>query len=130
MNIARALKDYVAPWRESAFEPGKVDCAQFARGWVRLVTGQDVGGDVTYTTLADGVRTLRDVGIRDHIALAAQTLPEVHPAFAQEGDIAVVSTGEGDALAILAGEIVYALDHQGLRAIPRSTMTRAFACRP
>ena len=126
MSITRDLLAYVEPWRRAHYEPGKRDCAQFVRGWVREQTGNDVGGDVEYTTLSEGIRALREAGIDDHVALAAQHLTEVHPAFAQEGDVAVIDISGGQALAILAGEFVYAVGVEGLHIAPRTAMTRAF----
>lgn len=127
--LVTELHAYLASWRERPFEAGAADCAQFARGWVRLRTGRDVGAGVEYATIADGIAALRRQGIRDHVALVERALPEIHPAMAAAGDIAVVDAEDGPALAIVGGEHVYALGRDGLCVMPRSKAKRAFVCR-
>lgn len=123
------LHDYVALWRDRAFEPGSADCAQFVRGWVLARTGHDHGAGYDYRTLEDGANALIVNGHADHVALVASVLPEVHPVRAQVGDVAAVASEAGDVLGILAGEHVYVVGPRGLHSLPRRTMTRAFACR-
>lgn len=122
------LHDFLTRYRETPFEPGKADCAQFVRAWVRASTGQDFAADFQYSSLAEGQAALTAAGYIDHVDFVAAHLGEVHTAFARDGAVAVVTTDDGDALGILAGETVFALGPNGLMALPRSAMHRAFTC--
>jgi hypothetical protein len=110
------------------FRPGRHDCALFAAGWVKIVTGRDLarGWRGRYRSLRQGQRLLEAAGHADHVALAAANLPEIPPAFAQPGDLAVL---EAEALGIVAGEMIYCLTPSGLGLVPRGRMRRAFAVR-
>lgn len=107
---------------------GQHDCALFAAGGVQAVTGLDPAAAWrgTYATKAAGLTALRRAGHADHIAATAAALPEIHPALAAPGDIAVVTDGGAGALGIVQGEMVYVLREDGLGLVPRSAMTRAF----
>jgi hypothetical protein len=125
MDRLTLLIDYAAEAGQRPFRPGRHDCALFAAGWVKLVTGQDLarGWRSTYRSLRRGQQLLEDAGFADHVALAAAHLPEVAPAFAQVGDIAVL---DNQAFGIVAGEMIYCLRPEGLGLVPRGQMRRAF----
>ena len=110
------------------FRPGRHDCALFAAGWVKLATGQDLarGWRSTYRSLKRGQQLLEEAWFADHVAFAAAYLPEIPPAFAQIGDLAVL---EAQAFGIVAGEMIYCLKPEGLGLVPRGQMRRAFAVR-
>jgi len=128
MDRLSLLIAYAAETGARPFRPGRHDCALFAAGWVKQVTGRDLarGWRSTYRSLKRGQSLLRDAGFDDHVALAAAHLPEIPPAFAQLGDLAVL---EDNALGIIAGEMIYCLKPEGLGLVPRSQMRRAFAVR-
>ncbi|TNJ40499.1 hypothetical protein [Phaeobacter sp. B1627] len=114
--------------RWSGFRPGRMDCANFAGGWHRLLTGQDVRArlGVRYSSLAEGKRVLRDKGYADLAALAASVMPEVQPADAALGDIAALrETGEL-ALGIIGGPQIHVLTLQGLSVVSRCKAERVF----
>ena len=125
MDRLTLLIDYAAEAGQRPFCPGRHDCALFAAGWVKLATGRDLarGWRSTYRSLSKGQHMLEDAGYADHVALAAAHLPEVAPAFAQIGDIAVLET---QAFGIVAGEMIYCLRLEGLGLVPRGQMRRAF----
>ncbi len=108
-----------------AFCPGKHDCALFAAGCVAAMTGDDFAAPYRgrYRTLRGGIRILRKAGFSDAIALAAAHLPPVAPAFAADGDVAVVPTPEGPALGILIGAQIRVAGPKGLRLVPREAAT-------
>jgi hypothetical protein len=128
MDRLMLLLDYVADAGVRPFRPGRHDCALFAAGWVKLMTGQDLarGRRSRYRSLRGGQKLMEEAGFRDHVDLAAAHLPEIAPAFAQIGDLAVL---EDDAFGIVAGEMIYCLKPQGLGLVPRGEMRRAFAVR-
>jgi hypothetical protein len=121
------LTDYVISVQGASFRPGRLDCALFAAGAVRAMTGRDhARGFRGYRTLAGGARRLQARGFEDHVALVAARLEEVPPAFAQAGDLAVIPTGEGPALGIVQGEQVYVMRPDGLGLVSRLDAARAF----
>ena len=128
MDRLTLLLDYVADAGSRPFRPGRHDCALFAAGWVKLVTGQDLarGWRSRYRSLRGGQKLMEEAGFRDHVDLAAAHLPEIVPAFAQIGDLAVL---EDDAFGIVSGEMIYCLKPKGLGLVPRGEMRRAFAVR-
>lgn len=110
------------PWRYGAH-----DCAQFAAGWVRLVTGRDLAQGLHYATLRDGLAQLQARGFTDHVAAAAAHLPEVPVAFARRGDLAAIRRPRGLVLGIVLGERVAALSrHHGVQQVPLTEAFRAF----
>lgn len=125
MDRVTMLITYAAEAGQRPFRPGRHDCALFAAGWVKLATGQDLarGWRSTYRSLKRGQHLLEEAGFADHVALAAEHLPEVAPAFAQIGDIAVL---EDNAFGITAGEMIYCLKPKGLGLVARAQMRRAF----
>ena len=125
MDRLTLLIDSAAEAGQRPFRPGRHDCALFAAGWVKIVTGQDLarGWRSTYRSLLKGQHVLKDAGYADHVALAASHLPEIAPAFAQVGDIAVL---DDQAFGIVAGEMIYCLRLDGLGLVPRGQMRRAF----
>jgi hypothetical protein len=125
MDRLTLLIDYADEAGQRPFRPGRHDCALFAAGWVKRVTGYDLarGWRSQYRSLKRGQQLLEDAGFTDHVEFAAAHLPEVAPAFAQIGDIAVLET---QAFGIVAGEMIYCLRLEGLGLVPRGQMRRAF----
>jgi hypothetical protein len=128
MDRLSLLITYAAEAGARPFRPGRHDCALFAAGWVKQVIGQDHarGWRSTYRSLKRGQQLLEEAGFANHVALAAAHLPEIPPAFAQLGDLAVL---DDQAFGIVAGEMIYCLKPQGLGLVPRGTMRHAFAVR-
>ena len=126
MDRLSLLIAYAAEAGEQPFRPGRHDCALFAAGWVKIATGQDYarGWRSTYRSMKRGQQLLEEAGFADHVALAATHLPEIAPAFAQIGDLAVL---DDQAFGIVAGEMIYCLTPKGLGLVPRGAMRRAFA---
>lgn len=84
----------------------------YARGWRSK-----------YRSLKKGRELLQAAGHADHVAFAAAHLEEIHPAFAQTGDLAVI---EGQALGIVSAERVFVLRPDGLGHLSLSKAERAF----
>ena len=128
MDRLSLLIDYAAEAGARPFRPGRHDCALFAAGWVKIATGQDLarGWRSTYRSLKRGQQMLEEAGFSDHVEFAASHLPEIPPAFAQIGDLALL---DDQAFGIVGGEMIYCLKPEGLGLIPRSAMRRAFALR-
>jgi hypothetical protein len=122
------LADYIAATRRRPFKYGEQDCAMFAAGAVRAMTGHDPLGDLSldYSTYPGGIRVLRRQGHADHIALARALLPEIPVAEARMGDLAVLPGHGGEALGLVGGATVLAPGEDGLRVAPLTDATTAF----
>ena len=127
MDWQAALTDYVVGQMRAPFGYGRHDCALFTAGAVAAMTGTDHAvGWRGYRSRAAGPRKLQERGFDDHIALVASLLPEIHPAFAHPGDVAVVAGDDGPALGIVQGEAIYVLRRDGLGLVPLTSAERAF----
>jgi hypothetical protein len=123
------LAAWIAAARVQPFAYGRHDCATFAAGAVAAVTGTDwvAALDLRYTTLAGGRRALARRGYADPIAFVRATFPEIPVAFARIGDLAVLDTAAGPALAVVGGaEVLAPRPDVGLAALPLLTATTAF----
>ena len=121
------LTDYLRAHHARPFAWGRWDCAIFVAGSVRAMTGRDpMRGLRGYRTLAEGLRKARARGLEDHIAAVADRFPEIHPAFAGPGDIAVVPGEPGLALGLVQGAGIYVVGAQGLGLLQLTDATRAF----
>ena len=91
------------------------------------MTGDDPArGWRGYRSLESGRQALAKRGYSDQVALAASLLPEIAPAMAQAGDVAVVAGDDGPALGIVQGEMVFVLRREGLAILPRLAIEKAF----
>jgi hypothetical protein len=118
------LTDFLRANHGRPFAPGEWDCAIWAAGAVQAMTGEDhLRGLKGYRTIEEGKRRLQARGYDDHIAYVAAFLPEVPPAFAQPGDVAVI---EGQSLGIVQGERVYCFGRNGFGVVPFTVIERAF----
>lgn len=124
------LTAYLSLAAREPYAVGRHDCALFAAGAVEAITGHDPAGQWrgNYSTKAGGLRLLKAAGYADHLEATASHLPEIAPAFAAPGDIAILQESpDGQlALGVVQGEVIYVLRDDGLGLLPRSTMTRAF----
>lgn len=134
--MTRRLKDwrgrlqaYLSEVATQPFRPGRHDCALFAAGAVKAMTGRDLarGYRSKYRSLARGRELLRAQGFEDPVALVAAHFEEVAPIMAREGDIAVL-VDEDAALAfgVVQGAGIYVLRPAGLGLAPLSHAVRAF----
>ena len=104
--------------------PGRWDCAIWAAGAVEAMTGEDhLRGFRGYRSIAEGKRRLQARGFADHVAYVAAHMPEVPPAFAQPGDVAVLA---GQSLGIVQGAQVYVFGVNGFGTLPVTVIERAF----
>lgn len=127
MTPTEALHEFVDGIKTRPFRPGAHDCGLFAASWVRYQTGKDYAAWLRgkYKSLKKAQEMLEAEGFKDHVDLAASVLVEIHPAFAQIGDVAAVD----DALGVVAGDFIYVLKPSGLATVSRLRATRAFQVR-
>lgn len=123
------LSAYLAEVCGQAFRPGLHDCALFVAGAVEAMTGVDAAAQWrgTYRSLEDGQQALLRAGFADHVELVAAYFPEVHPAQAAVGDLAVLPGAYGRAaLGVVQGASVYVLQPSGGALVNRLHIERAF----
>ena len=123
------LGAHLAAARARPFCYGTYDCATFAAGAVGAVSGIDpiAALGIRYTTFASGRRALRAHGYADHIAVVHERFAAIPMAFARLGDLAVIDTNRGPALAVVGGaELLAPAPEHGLVAIPLDLAITAF----
>ncbi|WOI54952.1 DUF6950 family protein [Palleronia sp. LCG004] len=129
-NWRLRLDDYLARVARAAFRPGIHDCALFAAGGVEAMTGRDPAAVLrgSYRTIEDGYVRLREMGHRDHVAMAASLFEALPIMRARCGDIAVLADGKGHlALGLVTGPSIAALGLDGLRFRPLTDGRKVFA---
>lgn len=117
--------------RRVPFAWGKQDCAiGFAAGIVEALTGVDMarGFRGKYASPRGALKLLMDEGADSLTAFVAARLPEVHPAFANVGDIGVVASDGhlGQALCMIDASGLVVMTEQGHGRRPRGDLVTAF----
>ena len=109
------LMQYLGEVARSPLVFGTHDCALFAAGAVRAMTGTDLAAPYRgqYTTLEGGLRLLQRAGFADHVALARSVLPVISAAEASPGDLAIIPMDPLPALGVVQGAGIYVLDLTG-----------------
>lgn len=150
------LSRYIESVRADPFVWGESDCACFAAGAVEAMTGADPMADFrgAYSSPSDGRRLLRSLGAaprakaRTHKSpvgaqgdiecrpsptgglgtVLARSFEEVHPAFARDGDLALIETDGpfGAAIGVFMGERIMSRAVTGVDSAPRREAARAF----
>ncbi|KGM86771.1 hypothetical protein rosmuc_03064 [Roseovarius mucosus DSM 17069] len=125
MSRAMQLIDYLDAVRAKRFRPGSHDCGMYVAGWVKVATGVDHGERWRgrYRSMAGLTRVMAQDGFASHVDYIASLFPEIPPAVAQVGDLAVC---EGSAMGIFASDRVFVLRPDGLGHLSRLKAERAF----
>lgn len=123
-----ALNAAVAAHRGHGFAWGTHDCATFAADCVLAMTGIDFAASFRgrYDSAEGAARLLAAAGYRSHVDLAAAVLPEIHPAEACRGDIAVVPTEANPALGVVTGATIALFGLGGIGFVRLDRAIRAF----
>ena len=125
MSRAQMLIDYLDAVRAKRFRPGSHDCGMYVAGWVKVATGVDHGK--RWRGRYRSMKRLAEGGGQDgftsHVDYIASLFPEIPPAMAQVGDLAVC---DGNAMGIFASDRVFVLRPDGLGHLSRLKAVRAF----
>ncbi len=110
------LAEWLEEVRNQPFAQGRHDCALFAAGAVRAVTGTDLAEVYRgrYRTTRGGLRILRKAGFDDHVALALHHFARQPIALVREGDLVVSDTDQGPGFGVVQGAAAYVLGQNGL----------------
>lgn len=114
-NVNRQLAEFLAGYRPGAFDWTSANCAHFAAGWVRHVTGRDalVGLPIT-TSAMDARRLVRALGGMRTAVSTCTGWQQIAAPFAQVGDLVLRELPDGgNALGICAGRTCMHVDEHG-----------------
>jgi hypothetical protein len=99
-----ALAAHLLAGATTPFEFGRCDCTLWVADWVRSRLGEDPAGPWRgrYRTRAGWRRLVRGVGLPETArrALRAAGAPEIDPRDAMPGDVGMIETTDGPAMAI------------------------------
>ena len=119
-NWPSLLAAYVQTHREAPFEWGVHDCATFAAGAVRTITGED-RFSAPYVGLRAAGEYMDSVG---GVAAHATALlgPPVPPMLVKSGDVALLDLNGRDTLSVCLGETYAVPGPEGLVLYRRSSV--------
>lgn len=115
--------------RPHPFAWGKHDCGILAADCIKAVTGRDIAKNIRghYRCQQTAAAFLAMCGYRSSLHVVARHFPRIPIAFARAGDIAVVRTEQGPALAPVMGAEIAAYRADGvLGVLPLEAATFAF----
>lgn len=113
------LANFIEARRERAFSWGESDCCLFVCDAIEVITGVDPGARWRglYSSERGARRVLRDNG--GVVGLATLILGAPVPtALAGRGDVVVIDTPNGDALAMSTGSVIAAQGESGIEFHP------------
>jgi hypothetical protein len=112
-----------------SFRPGNHDCALFAAGAVKAMTGVDLSQKYVgeYRSISEGMALIRAEGFESLASLVAHSFEEVPPLMASVGDLALVEGEDGqEALGVVQGPSIYVLRLDGIGRVPLEHGVRAW----
>lgn len=117
---------WLAETRNLEFQYGVHDCALFAAGAVKAVTGRDLAQELRgeYATLREGLKKLKDEGYKSHVDFVRKKFKKTSRP--KPADIAVIKTPDGLALGIVQGAMIYVAAPIGWGVVPREHSTEFF----
>ena len=123
------LQAFVCSRLHMPFEWGSNDCCLFVADGVRAITGHDPAADVRgkYRTERGALRMIQRFGGLQAIG-AARFGAEIAPAFAQAGDVGLLTIDDRQSLALCAGDGWIGAGAQGLVRAPLAAATMAWRC--
>ena len=107
----------IADHEQVPFEYGRHDCAIWAGKIVQAITGEDFYSSYVgkYKTLKGGFRHFKkSTNFPSHIHYILANFDKVPVSMGRVGDLALIETPEGPAVAVMAGQFVIALNQYGL----------------
>lgn len=119
-----ALSAFIRARADMPFAWGANDCCAFAAAAIEAMTGADLMRDVPpYSSAAEAALILK----RPLEAWMDERLKRCAPAFAQRGDVGLVTIAGRSSLAIVDGHWLYSPDETRLARAPRAAALAAWA---
>lgn len=117
-----ALTEYMGQVGHLPFEFGVHDCALFAAGAVKAMTGVDLASDFRgYSNAIEGLMMVKRAGFLDHMDVFRQSLaPTDAP---QTGDVAFTEGYEGMTIGIVSGRFILVAGKFQLERVPLAAAT-------
>lgn len=127
-NWPDLLTDHIEEWRHKKFEWGKADCALFCLYAEKAMCGSSRFDDFLgqYQSAKGSVRALMKLGGGDLSSSVDARLVKIEVAQAQRGDVALISTPDGDALSLVIGDKVAAMGRNGLVFLPLQSVKKVW----
>lgn len=110
------------------FKFGKNDCTLFGADVVLAITGVDLAASYRgkYRSLKGGMKLLKADGYTSNVDYLEKNFPETSLAFANAGDLCLINTEEGEAIAVLTGTVATGIGPNGLVRFPLEKISRTF----
>jgi hypothetical protein len=131
-NWPSALLDVISKASATPFDWGSHDCVTFAADCVRAITGADPLADLPpWASAKQGLRVIADAGGMP-AALSARFGEPIPPAFAQRGDIGLLTDTSADeeatgiTVAVCMGDVWLAPGTDGLERLPLAAVAQAW----
>lgn len=123
------LSAYLATMADAVFEYGEVDCALFAAGAVRAMTGEDPARAFRdkYNSMKTSLSALRKYGRGTLVDTIDDLFPEKPVAFASRGDLVFYDGSVGVCIGPVALFIGEEVGKPGLVRVPRRDWLKAWA---
>lgn len=122
------LASVVMAAQRADFEWGRHDCALFALDCIDAQIGTLHAKRYRgrYTTARGSVRVLKRDGDGTLATSLGQIVPEIDPADARPGDIALIETDDGPAAGLVRSCNIACLSPDGLVSVPRDRAVKAW----
>jgi hypothetical protein len=127
-NWPDKLAEHVEAWRHKKFRWGRNDCALFCLNAEKALTGSTRFPEFinAYTSEKGSIAALEAAGFATMEDLVDARLEQIKPAMAGRGDVALISTPNGDALSLVIGNQLAAMGKEGLVFLPLSEAKKAW----
>lgn len=124
------LHAFVDGTKRQEFAWDRHNCAQWAIGAVKSITGEDIATEYRgkFKSAKGAVGTMKRSGFTNLADMAAFILPEIHISQARIGDIAAIPDNSpfGYTLGIINGETILVLGEKSMGIEPLFHASRAF----
>lgn len=127
-NWPDKLVEHIEAWRHKKFRWGRNDCALFCLNAEKVMTGSTRFPEFinAYTSEKGSIEALEVAGFDSLESLVDARLENIKLTMAQRGDVALISTPNGDALSLVIGNQLAAMGKEGLVFLPISEAKKAW----
>lgn len=127
-NWPDKLAEHVEAWRHKKFRLGRYDCALFCLNAEKAITGSTRFPEFVnaYSSEKGSIEALAGAGFDSMESILDSRLEQIKLTMAQRGDVALISTPNGDALSLVLGNQLAAMGKDGLVFLPVSEAKKAW----